>query len=53
MGNNTDNDPDDEIIPLSAPITQKPAINNNNILPVVIAAFVGALAGAVVGTQIG
>ncbi len=50
MGNNADGKDDDApIIPLAAPLPPK----NNSVIPVAIAAFVGALAGAVVGSQLG
>lgn len=49
MGNNTGSNDSDEIIPLAAPLPPK----QNSTLPVLVAAFIGGLAGAVVGTLIG
>ncbi len=52
MGNNAGNrndDNQDDPIPFSAPL---PAEKKTSVIPVAIAAFVGALAGAVVGVQL-
>ena len=47
MGNNAGGQGDDPI-PFAAPLPQK----KTSTLPVAIAAFIGALAGAIVGSQL-
>lgn len=55
MGDNNSTQGDTPI-PFAAPIPDKRSPEGggkNNLIPVAIAAFVGALAGAVVGSQLG
>ncbi len=49
MGENNQSGGGNDPIPFSAPL---PTEKKNSVIPVAIAAFVGALAGAVVGAQL-
>ncbi|MFK8030256.1 MAG: hypothetical protein AB8G18_08440 [Gammaproteobacteria bacterium] len=52
MGDNPNSEGRDPI-PFAAAIpTEKKPVEKNNVIPVAIAAFIGALAGAVLGSQL-
>lgn len=56
MGDNNSGTGSNDPIPFSAPLNEKSAQGpggSGSVIPVTIAAFIGALVGAAVGTQLG